>query len=157
VHSDSYDRIPPGLVILLAGFLVAGVTAARFTPVGAEPQYTLPDLSGAHFVEVRNASGRTVLSGEFRQREDPLGNIEKDAALVDRRGRRVIGEIEIEVPGPNAINAMQELEIDIIEIDPDAKHSVFIDDREVATFTTDDRGSVDIELLSSAPHPDRLQ
>jgi hypothetical protein len=153
--SDNYDRIPIALVALLTGFLVAGVAAARFTPPNAEAQPSLPDLSSAHFVEVRNASGRTVLSGEFREREDPLGNMEKDAALVDRRGRRVIGEIEIEVPGPNAIHSTQELEIDIIEIDPNAKYSVFVDDREVTTFTTDDRGSIDLELNSAMPTTDR--
>lgn len=134
------------LAVLLTAFLAAGLVAARFGQVAPQSAATLPDLSHAHLVEVRNASGRTVLSGEFREKTDPLGNVERDAALVDRRGRRVIGEIEIEIPGPNAMSLAQELEIDIIEIEPNQKHSLFIDDLEVATFTTDDRGSIDMEL-----------
>jgi hypothetical protein len=144
--ATSYDRIPAALVGLLAVFLAAGMVASWLSPVAAEDAPSLPDLSGAQLVEVRNASGRTILSGEFRERTDALGNIEKDAALVDRRGRRVIGEIEIEIPGPGAMSPAQELEIDVMEIEPNGKHSLFIDDREVATFTTDDRGSIDMRV-----------
>jgi hypothetical protein len=139
------DKAPWALAVLLAAFLVAGVAAARLNQYSkAEPGF--PDLSGAQIVEIRDARGKTVLSGEFRSRTDALGNIEMDAALRDRGGRRVIGEVEIEIPGPNSIVPEQELEIDIIEVEPNAKFSLYLDDREVTTFTTDDRGSIDIEL-----------
>jgi hypothetical protein len=144
----SHDRMPVALAALLAAFLVVGLAAARLGPAPPSSVASLPDLSGAQFVEVRDASGRTVLSGEFRERTDPMGNVEKDAALIDRSGRRVIGEIEIEIPGPSALGQEQELEIDIIEIEKNAKHSLFVDDREVAIFTTDDRGSIDMEVHS---------
>ena len=152
-ESQSYDRIPTALVLLLAAFGVAGLLASRVATPAAAAKASLPDLSGAQLVEIRNAEGRTVLSGEFRERTDALGNIEKDAALVDRRGRQVIGEVEIEIPGPNAMNPAQELEIDIIEVEPNAKHAIFIDDREVTTFTTDDRGSIDMEVHSTPGNP----
>lgn len=146
--TPSYDRMPVALAALLAAFLAVGLAVARLGPSAPSPVASLPDLSGAQFVEVRNAAGRTVLSGAFRDRTDPLGNVEKDAALMDRSGRRVIGEIEIEIPGPGALGQGQELEIDIIEIEHSAKHSLFVDDREVAVFTTDDRGSIDMEVHS---------
>jgi hypothetical protein len=133
----SHDRMPVALAALLAAFLVVGLAAARLGPAPPSSVASLPDLSGAQFVEVRDASGRTVLSGEFRERTDPMGS-----------GRRVIGEIEIEIPGPSALGQEQELEIDIIEIEKNAKHSLFVDDREVAIFTTDDRGSIDMEVHS---------
>jgi len=151
--SKTYDRMPLALAVLLFAFLGVGLAVSRLVPQTA-PAASLPDLSDAQLVEVRNAAGRTVLSGEFRDRTDPLGNVEKDAALVDRRGRRVIGEVEIEIPGPSALLEGQELEIDIIEIEKSAKHSLFIDDREVVTFITDDRGSIDMEIQSQ-PAPDR--
>jgi hypothetical protein len=150
---NNYDRMPLALAILLAAFLGVGLAAGRFTTSAANGGSALPDLSGAHIAEIRNASGRTILSGEFRDRTDSLGNTEKDAALVDSRGRRVIGEVEIEIPGPNAMQSAQELEIDIIEVEPNAKHALFIDDREIATFTTDDRGSIDIEVESVTATP----
>lgn len=43
-----------------------------------------------------------------------LGNTEKDAALSDRLGSRVIGEIEVEVPAPNRTGRRPELEVDIL-------------------------------------------
>ena len=145
--------MPIALAALLAAFLAVGIAAARLGPAPPSPVASMPDLSSAQFVEVRNAAGRTVLSGEFRDRTDPLGNVEKDAALVDRSGHRVIGEIEIEIPGPTALGQGQELEIDIIEIEKSAKHSVFVDDREVAVFTTDDRGSIDMEVHALPQSP----
>jgi hypothetical protein len=144
--STSYDRLPVALAGVLAAFLSAGIIASQFVPATGEADSPLPDLSSAQLVEIRDARGRTVLSGEFRERVDPLGNITRDAGLVDRPGHHVIGEIEINIPGPHAMAPGQELEIDIIEMSANAKYSLFIDDREVATFTTDDRGSVDMEV-----------
>lgn len=151
-RKDSYDRMPLALAALLGVFVIAGLAVATLISGGADPRApTLPDLSGAQLVEIRDASGRTILTGEFRSHTDPIGNVEKDAALVDRRGRRVIGHVEVELPGPQSMHQPQELEIDIIGIAPSAKFSVFIDDREAATFITDDRGHVDVEISGAAP------
>jgi len=146
-----YDRVPLTLVALLAAFLLAGVLASRFATEVPAAGATLPDLSGAHVVEVRDASDRTVLSGEFREHVDALGNMERDATLIERGGRHVIGKIEVAVPGPNAMAAAQELDVDIIELSPNAKYSIFIDDHEVAAFNADDRGSIDMKV-HSPPH-----
>jgi hypothetical protein len=150
-RSATYDRIPLALVVMLAAFLAIGLAVARFGPARDDAADRLPDLTHAQLVEVRDASGRTILSGEFRERADTMGNTERDAALVERGGRHVIGKIEIGIPGPNAMTPAQELEIDIMELQPNTKHSIFIDDREVATFTTDDRGSIDMKIQSSTP------
>lgn len=156
-RTRGYDRIPLGLVSLLATFLVVGLAASRFGPANRPGPPDLPDLSTAHVVEVRDVSGRTVLSGEFREHVDAAGNVEKDADLVERGGRHVIGEIEVGIPGPAAIPSGQELDIDIIELRPNTKHSIFIDDREVAALTSDDRGSINAKLRSSPPGGDPLR
>lgn len=107
---------------------------------------TLGNVAQAEVVEIRDHAGSTVLSGEFRSRRDVLGNIEKDAALTDRLGSRVIGEIELEVPAPNRSDRRPELEVDILGLPPRSSFTVVIDDRLVASFMTDDRGSIDQEL-----------
>jgi hypothetical protein len=142
----SYDRMPPALAIVLGLFAVGGIVAARWSPPPSNPSAARADLSRAELVEVRDATGRPVLSGEFRERTDAQGNPKRDAALNDRRGRRVIGEIEIVLPGPQSMTNAPVLEVDVIELDANAKYSVYIDDREVASFTADDRGSIDTEL-----------
>lgn len=86
------------------------LTGSNLTPSAM----TMGDVSEAHIVEIRDRHGSTVLSGEFRSRVDMLGNTEKDAALTDRRGQTVIGEVEIEIPAPTREHRRAELEVDVM-------------------------------------------
>jgi hypothetical protein len=138
---------PLAFLGLLCGLLIAGgvVLNVRIDDAKAHP-LTLGDVSDATIVEVRDQHGATVLSGEFRSRVDRLGNTEKDAALTGRDGRTVIGEVELEIPEPSRDNRRPELEVDIMGLSPSQTFTIVIDDRAVATFLTDDRGSIDREL-----------
>jgi hypothetical protein len=136
-------------VMVAVGFAMPKLIGAR----DAASPLALGDVSEAHIVEIRNQRGDVVVLGEFRSRIDPLGNTEKDAALVDQRGRRVIGEVEVEVPAPGRTDRRTELEVDIIGLPPRETFAVVIDDRSVGTFTTDDRGSVDMELQEGEVPP----
>jgi hypothetical protein len=156
----SNERKAMALLFLVCGLLMAGGAAFALVvrPSQTAPVAELRDISEADVVEIRDHRGVTVLSGEFRSRIDPLGNTEKDAALLDRRGRRVVGEVELELPARGRQNRRPELEVDIMELTPRQAFTVVVDDRIVATFTTDDRGSVDMELQERetpvpAPNP----
>jgi hypothetical protein len=137
------------LLVVLCGLLIAAGTASK--PV-TDSRATLPaivlgdDVSGAEMVEIRDYRGDAVLSGEFRSHVDILGNTEKDAALLDRHGRSVIGEIELEIPAATRQDRRPELEVDIIGLPARQRFTVVIDDRVVGAFITDDRGGVDLEL-----------
>jgi len=152
-HDEIDPRQERKLLLGLMG--VCGLFLAVGVVLGSEPRVgqalVLGNLSEAHFVEIRGADGRTVLSGEFRTVTDSSGSIERDAALADGSGSNVIGEVEIDIPGANALNRRQELEIDIIKLAPRATFTVFIDDRPVTAFNTDDRGSIDLEIESALP------
>ena len=130
------------LLLIAGGLAIPMVTGAAKTP----SPITLGNVSEAHFVEIRDPSGSTVLSGEFRSRVDSLGNTEKDAALTDSRGQTVIGEVELEIPSRARSDRRPELEVDVIGLPPRETFRVVIDDRTVGIFTTDDRGSIDEEL-----------
>jgi hypothetical protein len=139
------------LVALLACVCGLVIAAGLAMPIlsgtrNASPALALGDVSEAHIVEIRNQRGEAVVTGEFRSSVDPLGNIEKDAALIDRRGRAVVGEIELEIPAPGREDRRVELEVDIIGLPGRQTFAVVIDDRAAGTFTTDDRGSIDMEL-----------
>ena len=119
-------------VLVAFGVALTFVTAQAATtraPLG------LGDVSDAQIVAIRDHRGVDVMSGEFRSRVDTLGNTEKDAALMDRRGDSAIGEVELEIPAPGRTDRRTELEVDVV-----------IDDRVVGVFNTDDRGSVDMEI-----------
>jgi len=135
------------LLGLCAVLIAVGAGGQRLAGQQRTPtELVLGDVSEAHVVEIRDSRGVAVLSGEFRSRVDVLGNVEKDAALYDRRGRTVIGEVELEIPAPGRANRRPELEVDIIGLPASSAFTVVIDDRGVGKFTTDDRGSVDLEI-----------
>jgi hypothetical protein len=143
---------------LFAGICGVSITIGTAMPVltgekAIPSAIALGDVSEAHIVEIRDHRGEVVLSGEFRSRVDGLGNTEKDAALTDRRGRTVIGEVELEIPAALRENRRPELEVDIIGLPGREAFSIVIDDRIVGWFTTDDRGSVDMELQEGEVPP----
>ena len=136
------------MIVVLCGLLVAGgITVPILLGATDRPSpLALGDVSAAQFVEIRESGGTTVVSGEFRSRHDALGNVEKDAALVDRSGNRIIGEVEIEIPAPGRANRRTELEVDVMGLPALKTFLVVIDDRVVGAFRTDDRGSFDMEI-----------
>ncbi len=144
----SAERRMLGLLVVICGLLIAaGLALPMVTGAKTAPSViALGDVSEAQIVEIRDRRGVTVFSGEFRSRVDLLGNTEKDAALTDRRGRAIIGEVELEIPAPGRENRRAELEVDVMGLAPRETFTVVIDDRIVGAFTTDDRGSVDMEL-----------
>ena len=147
VSEHSTERRLLAILAIICGLLiVSGAAMPIVTGERASPAIALGDVSEAHIVEIRDRRGETVLSGEFRAHVDMLGNTEHDAALTDRRGHRVVGEVELEMPAPFRQNRRPELEVDIIGLAGRERFSIVIDDRIVGTFTTDDRGSVDMEL-----------
>jgi hypothetical protein len=139
-------------LLLLLGcvpLLLSGIALSSKARPGGEviTSESLGHVKEASIVEVRDQDGRAVLVGEFRARRDPLGNTEFDAALYDNNdGSKVIGEVELDIPPPDRADRRPELELDIIGLPPRQNFSLLIDDREVARFATDDRGSIDREL-----------
>ena len=131
------------LPVVIAGFVVQ---ASVDLPPPQSVTATLSQVSDGHLVEIRDSRGAVVLSGEFRSRIDSLGNTEKDAELTDMQGRTVIGEVELEIPATARDHRRPELEVDVIHLQPRQSYTVVIDDRTVGRFTTDDRGSADMEL-----------
>ena len=143
------------LFALACAVLIAlGIAVPLLTDAGTAPApVLLGDVSNATIVEIRDHRGRVALSGEFRTRVDAIGNVEKDAALVEPRGTRVIGEIEVEIPAADREHRRPELEVDVMGLAPREAFTVVIDDRVVGAFTTDDRGSVDMEIQEGEVQP----
>ena len=134
------------LVIACSLLMTAGIATRTDESSTALPPIVLGNIAQAEMVEIRDHRNVAVLSGEFRSSVDLLGNTEKDAVLIDRRGRRVIGEVELEIPAKSRTDRRPELEVDILGLPPRQTFTVVVDDRVVGSFVTDDRGSVDMEL-----------
>jgi hypothetical protein len=151
---DSERKMFRWMAVVCLGIVITGAALSMGTRAsGRARPIQLGNISAADIVEIRNERGEPVLFGEFRSQVDSLGTVEKDAALIDHLGRKVIGEVELEIPASNRANRRPELEVDIIGLPPRQRFVIVIDDREVGTFTTDDRGSVDMELQEGEVPP----
>jgi hypothetical protein len=142
------------LAVITVPLMVVGAAVTATTWMQSSSAIALGDVKDAQIVEIRDRQNVTIVSGEFRSRVDAVGNTEKDAALLDRRGRTIIGEVEIEIPAPGRTDRRPELEVDVIGLRPNETFTVVIDDHPSGTFTTDDRGSADFEIQEGeAPAP----
>jgi hypothetical protein len=147
-------RLLAALALVCGGLIAVGLAVPMMIDAETTPEgIALGDVNDAQIVEVRDHRGRTILTGEFRSRVDQLGNTEKDAALFGRSGQAVIGEVELEIPVAGREHRRPELEVDILGLAPRETFAVVIDDRTVGMFTTDDRGSVDMELQEGEVPP----
>lgn len=98
----------------------------------------LGDLSSAKLVEVKDVGSAVVLRGQFDHRAERDGDIDKDARLSGTGAAR--GEADIDIDGDDR---SQELEIEVRGLPANQSFTVWIDGRELATFTTNDRGRAD--------------
>jgi len=127
------------MVMLTAAVAVAGTIAGQgATGVG------LGDLEGAARIEIRDASGAPVLSGAFEQQTGRFDD-DRDARLTGQGEAR--GEVDVALADEG-----QGIEIEVAGLAPNQSYSVWIDDRQVGTFTTDGRGRAEIEWGGPRAH-----
>ena len=134
------------LAVLGVCAVLGTVAVARATedqPLPAE----VGDLSTASTVEVRDAGGQALLSGTFDAgAKDDDGDLERRADLRASAGA-ARGEAEIEI-STRAGEPAQELEFEVEGLPADAALGLFVDGRQVASFSTDARGRASAEMAS---------
>jgi hypothetical protein len=132
---------------------VVGVSAVLSTVAfaRADEDQALPaeagDLSSAAAIEVRDAAGQALLSGTFGAGEkDDDGDVERRADLR-APGGSARGEAEIEISS-RAGEPQQELEFEVEGLPASTSLGLFLDGRQITTFTTDERGRASAEMAS---------
>src|SRR5690606_3716410 len=124
-----------GLMKLSDGAAVlAAMFAMRVATLAAQPPVDLGDLRTATRIEIRDASGTAVLTGAFAPDDDDDGD--KAARLTGSVSAR--GEADIDIDDDD-----QELEVEVRGLTPNETFTVWIDDRQVGSFTTTARGDAD--------------
>lgn len=132
----------------LAGVVLASSVAAfagdRRGPLPADAG----DLYAATRVEVRSASGETLMAADLGAVIESGGERERKAVLSGAAGLR--GEAEVErVTAPDG-TVHEELEVDVEGAAPNAALSVVVDGRELGRFAADAKGEAEIELSGRA-------
>jgi hypothetical protein len=92
-----------------------------------------------------------VLRGRLETDTDDNRELEKLARLAPAAGGAGQGEAEVEVKRGGAASALrQEVEVKVEKLAAGATFTVFVDGKQVGTFTTDAQGKGEAEFVSAA-------
>ena len=104
------------------------------------------NLAEARLVEVKDAGGQVILSGNFAAAKESKKEVERSALLTptgidpDAQG---IAEVEI---SKDKAPVKQEIELKVKQLAPAAAFTLVIDGHEVASFMTNSRGEAELEV-----------
>lgn len=144
-------RIIAMLVAMLATAGMASVWMQQ-TIAAQNNEASLPadvgDLSNASTVEVKDNTGAVVLRGNFVESPGEDDDIERKAPLIGSGTTASSkGEAEIEVAKKDN-RLVQDVEVSASNLTPGATYTVFIDAKQVGTFTTKKNGKGEMELTT---------
>lgn len=139
------------LPLMILALMVVSAVIAHSNPQRIEQPLppALSRLSDAKLVEVKDATGRVILTGSFATTSETKKEIERTAALtgsgVDPDAK---GKAEIELMKKNDMIAEQELEMAVERLAPTASFKFYVDGNEVITFTTNKSGKASMKFSS---------
>ncbi len=131
-------------------FIFAFATMAVVKSDAEDRKQPLPaglgNLSEARLVEVKDANGKAVLSGNFAAAKAGKREIERSALLAptgldaDAQG---LADLEI---SKHKTPVKQEIELTVKQLAPATTYRLIIDGHEVASFNTNSRGEAELEV-----------
>jgi len=142
------------IVLLVAMVATVGMASAwiQGTIVAQSSEASLPvdvgDLSNASTVEVKDSTGAVALRGHFVESPEEDDDVERKATLAGSGTTAASkGEAEIEVSRNNN-RLVQDVEVSVSNLAAGATYTVFIDAKQVGTFTTNKNGKAEMELTT---------
>jgi hypothetical protein len=124
---------------------IGGAAAAQQKQVHPFPA-AISDPSAVKGIQIRDGGGSIVLRGTFGAEERDATSVEWKATLA-AEGGAATGMAEIEMAS-NDNQAGRELDVDVTGLAPSTEYRLFVDEVEIATFTTDANGAADLEFGS---------
>lgn len=136
-------------MLLLCGYAAFAVIRSgnKVQEVKQPLPYYVSDLAAAKLVEIKDAAGQIVLSGNFIVENKRDGGVEGKALLTAtgiNAGAK--GEAEFEVSKNRNGATEKELEVSVRKLAPATSFSMFVDGKQVATFSTNQRGAAEVEM-----------
>jgi len=136
-------------MLLLCGYVTFAVirTGNEVQEVKQLLPSSVGDLAGAKLVEIKDAAGQVVLSGNFVVENKRSGDVEGKALLtgtgINATGN---GEAEFEVSKNRKGTTEKELEVSVRLLAPGTSYGMFVDGQQVATFSTNHQGAAELEM-----------
>jgi hypothetical protein len=136
-------------MLLLCGYAAFAVirTGNKVQEVRQPLPSSVGDLAASKLVEIKDAAGQIVLSGNFVVVNKQDGDVEGKALLTGTGiNAEAKGEAEFEVSTKRNGGTEKELEISVRKLAPGTSFSLFVDGQQVATFSTNQRGAAELEM-----------
>jgi hypothetical protein len=136
-------------MLLLCGYAALAVirTSNKVHKVKLPLPSSVGDLAAAKLVEIKDAAGQIVLSGNFVV-ENKQGNDVEGKALLTGTGiiAGAKGEAEFEVSSSSSGGMEKELELSVGKLTPETSFSILVNGQQVATFMTNQHGVAKLEM-----------
>ena len=139
------------MILPVVGMFLLGCAVVAAVREDSEIKQPLPssldDLAAVKLIEIRDAGGQVVLGGSFTMKTKPNRNVDGEATLAPTGvDQDAAGKAEVEVSTKKDGSVEKELEVEVRNLSPGANFNVFVDGRQVASFTTNPRGSAELEM-----------
>jgi hypothetical protein len=141
--------IPVVGMLLLCGYATLAVIRSgnKVEEVKQPLPSSIGDLAAAKVVEIKDAAGQIVLSGNFVARNERDGDVEGKALLTGTASNAAAqGEAEFEISTNKNGATERELEVSVRKLAPGTSFGMFVDGQQIATFSTDQRGAAELEM-----------
>jgi hypothetical protein len=143
--------IPVSGLVLVFAYAAINIVISQADEIKLPLPPALNNLAAVNQIEIKDAGGQVVLSGNFTTSSDQGGEIEREAALTGAGvDADATGKAEIEISKESDAFTELELEVEVEHLAPQSVFKVFVDNQEVASFTTDARGEAELEMSNEA-------
>jgi hypothetical protein len=137
-----------GMVFIFA-FAAINVLSSDVHEVKQALPSSISNLSEVKTVEVKDAAGQLILSGNFGTPKQGVKEMEREAVLAPTNViPAATGVAEIEISTDKAAFTEQELELSVKHLSAGTKFTLFVDGQEVAHFTTNHEGKAELEFTN---------
>jgi hypothetical protein len=137
-------------MFLLFGYVALAVVRSRTDEIKLPLPPFLHDLAAVRLVEIRDAGGQVVLSGNFTTMTEKDGDLEGETPLTATGvDADAVGRAEVEVSTVKYGAVDKELEVSVRDLAPGTTFNLFVDGQQAASFTTDQRGAAELEMTNS--------
>ena len=139
------------MILPVVGMFLLGCAVVAAVGEDSEIKQPLPpsldDLAAVKLIEIRDAGGQVVLAGSFTMTTKPNRNVDGEATLAPAGvDQDAAGKAEVEVSTKKDGSVEKELEVEVRNLAPGASFDVFVDGQRAASFTTNPRGSAELEM-----------
>lgn len=138
-----------GVLVVCVGLsaAVSAVLERRQSTIEVQP---LRNLSMAAAIEIRDASSRRVMRGEFQELVTQTADRRRAAQLLSD-DESSVGKAEVEVTRLANGVLVQELEVDVDGLARNATYSVLVDGVVTGVFRTNPFGGAELERYGRVP------